>query len=244
MAEVRGLKRNNEQLHQDLEALQLQQHAADQKVAQLLATGAGQDGEPERKRPRPPTSSPISSSSSSSSSPQPPTPSTLGSPSPLFEARRLIAFVGPYILPSNFAVPDFRYPVMGCTFESVFGLGPPTIVFANTEFCKLTEFRLHELLGAPITKVRVTGENSRQHMSAHLTNKTPMSVSPVFEINCLVRCRSGRLLRTQDKTQFFFDEQGNVKHAILCLLSWKEGQLQADERLEQWRPIKEERTDN
>jgi hypothetical protein len=146
-------------------------------VAQLLATGAGQDGEPERKRPRPPTSSPISSpssSSSSSSSPQPPMPSTLGSPSPLFEARRLIAFVGPYILPSNFAVPDFRfllcphslrvcrvcrvscvvgrvvrakctllrYPVMGCTFESVFGLGPPTIVFANTEFCKLTEFRL------------------------------------------------------------------------------------------------------
>jgi hypothetical protein len=43
-----------------------------------------------------------------------------------------------------------------------------------------------------------------------------MSVSPVFEINCLVRCRSGRLLRTQDKTQFFFDEQGNVQAATSC----------------------------
>jgi hypothetical protein len=120
MAEVRGLKRNNEQLHQDLEALQLQQHAADQKVAQLLAAGAGQAGEPERKRPRPPRpSSPVSySSSSSSSSSQPPLPSPPGSPSPLFEARRLIAFVGPYILPSNFAIPDFRF----CPTFSVCGV--------------------------------------------------------------------------------------------------------------------------
>jgi hypothetical protein len=45
-----------------------------------------------------------------------------------------------------------------------------------------------------------------------------MSVSPVFEINCLVRCRSGRLLRTEDKTQFFFDHQGNVHCAILSPL--------------------------
>jgi hypothetical protein len=44
-----------------------------------------------------------------------------------------------------------------------------------------------------------------------------MSVSPVFEINCLIRCRSGRLLRTQDKTQFFFDEQGNVQSTSGCV---------------------------
>jgi hypothetical protein len=31
---------------------------------------------------------------------------------------------------------------MGCTFGSMFGLAPPTIVFANPEFCKLTEFLL------------------------------------------------------------------------------------------------------
>jgi hypothetical protein len=45
-----------------------------------------------------------------------------------------------------------------------------------------------------------------------------MTAGDVFSFSPLVRCKDGRLLRLADRSQFFYDHEGNVRPVLPVLL--------------------------
>jgi hypothetical protein len=90
-----------------------------------------------------------------------------------------------------------------------------------------------------------------------------MTSGDVFSFCPLVRCKDGRLLRLADRSQFFYDHDGNVREArtfffqhhvcvtnarhdtqqahcaILCATSWHEDTMKESERFNKWLPLRQ-----
>ncbi|ELR21318.1 uncharacterized protein ACA1_182190 [Acanthamoeba castellanii str. Neff] len=211
----------------DLEAMRGQQHATNQLTSVLKLT----------------TTPTISSATLTVTPPPLPTSSTMWPSRALLEAMRELPFLHDYPSLAGFAIPDFRhatlvkvaadkYPVLACVYpgNTIFDPVPPTILFANAAMCRLSGYTFRELVGALVTKVVVMQESARLKMGPFLSNKDPLSLSPVYSFNTLIRSRSGRLWRTlADSTQFFFGQNGTPKHIVVNLTQWEEGHLREGE---------------
>lgn len=220
-AEVRDLAADNRQMRADLEAMRGQQHATNQLTSVLKLT----------------TTPTISSATLTVTPPPLPTSSTMWPSRALLEAMRELPFLHDYPSLAGFAIPDFRYPVLACVYpgNTIFDPVPPTILFANAAMCRLSGYTFRELVGALVTKVVVMQESARLKMGPFLSNKDPLSLSPVYSFNTLIRSRSGRLWRTlADSTQFFFGQNGTPKHIVVNLTQWEEGHLREGEVIDHW----------
>lgn len=159
------------------------------------------------------------------------------SPALLLEAREALPFLCDYdISPSRFAILDLRYPI--CVSINPLSDTPPIMVYVNDAFTSLVGYAREELIGLPYTNIGSYNTNHRPQVP-EVIRKPPMTSGDVFSFSPLVRCKDGRLLRLADRSQFFYDHDGNAHCAILCATSWHEDTMKESERFNKWLPLRQ-----
>lgn len=155
------------------------------------------------------------------------------------EARHLMPFLGPYNIPSPFAVPDFSFPVCSFLTASIFEDTSPAFAYVNPAFMRLTKYSWNDIIGAPYAMLFAVNEEHYRALAPIMINRPPMTVSDMYRIRVLIRCKDGKLLRVNENVQFFYDQQGNTRYSLMCILDWEEGWLEEGESygFDHWVPI-------
>ncbi|ELR13201.1 uncharacterized protein ACA1_100160 [Acanthamoeba castellanii str. Neff] len=154
------------------------------------------------------------------------------------EVGRFAPFLAQYNVSEHaFAVRDLSRPICVIVFRSVYDPAPPLLLYANSAFADLLSYSCGELVGSPIHNICVPNRKLTAQFASLCINQKPMSASVVYFMTPLFRRRDGRMLRTQQNVQFFYDAQGHVKYVLSNLLDWREDQLRDGEELGQWLPL-------
>lgn len=167
-----------------------------------------------------------------------------GVPSPCYdsyfartEILSYLPFLSNYNLQSPevpFVVDHLRKPFFALQImESMPGeeFTPPIFVYANSAFCSLVRYPLHELLGCPLSKVSFPDEKVKRQLLSSISKSgrsiylpqrgfleaPPSSYSEVIRLSPLFLPRNGRITRLSTRVQFFYNEHGRVKWKICCV---------------------------
>ncbi|ELR12522.1 fungal Zn(2)-Cys(6) binuclear cluster domain containing protein [Acanthamoeba castellanii str. Neff] len=119
-----------------------------------------------------------------------------------------------------FVVDDIRKPCWAYSVRPRHlgeDMKPPTIVYANTAFCRLTGFASHELLGMSSQRITYLEDEHKKKMIHLIYQQSPVPYTEVLNLTFKCLRKDMRALRLHARYQIFYGSNAKWQWVMACV---------------------------